>query len=111
MQGNSRRIGPEVQDALSAQQQAQQAQELTPLQEQLDGFRDALEQQKAAAQKLEQVTHASCCCCQSPNLPKSCAIVGLEPKCIMRINNIDVKQSGLMAFGMPLNTRMLLHRS
>ena len=63
MQGNSRRIGPEVQDVLSAQQQAQQAQELTPLQEQLDGFRDALEQQKAAAQKLEQVTHASCCCC------------------------------------------------
>ena len=40
---------------LSAQQQAQQAQELTPLQEQLDGFRDTLEQQKAAAQKLEQV--------------------------------------------------------
>ena len=53
MQKASRRAGPEVQNALAAKQQAQQ--DTSPLQEQLDVVKRALDQQRAAAQKLEQV--------------------------------------------------------
>ena len=54
MQKNSRKVGPEVQSAL-AKQQAEQTQDLALLQEQLDGLKKTLDQQKAAAQKMEQV--------------------------------------------------------
>ena len=70
LQGSSRRGGPEIQNALAAQQLAQQAQQLQQaqqaqqaeqaanikrLQEQLDASLKAVDEQKAAAQKLEQV--------------------------------------------------------
>jgi hypothetical protein len=54
-QSFSRRAGPEVQNALAAKQQAQRAQDITRLQEQLDASQKALDEQKATAQKLEQV--------------------------------------------------------
>ncbi len=54
-QSSSRRGGPEVQSALAAKQQAQRAQDITRLQEQLDASQKALDEQKATAQKLEQV--------------------------------------------------------
>ena len=54
-QSSSRRSGPEVQSALAAKQQAQRAQDITRLQEQLDASQKALDEQKATAQKLEQV--------------------------------------------------------
>ena len=50
-----------------AKQQAQQAQDIARLQEQLDASQKALDQQKAAAQKLEQVKkrhiYSFCWCC------------------------------------------------
>ena len=54
-QSSSRRAGPEVQSALAAKQQAQRTQDITRLQEQLDASQKALDEQKATAQKLEQV--------------------------------------------------------
>ena len=54
MQKNARKVGPEVQSAL-AKQQAEQTQDLALLQEQLEGLKKTLDQQKAAAQKMEQV--------------------------------------------------------
>jgi ABC-type phosphate transport system auxiliary subunit len=54
MQRISRKVGPEVQNAL-AKQQAEQTQDLALLQEQLDGLKKTLDQQKTAAQKMEQV--------------------------------------------------------
>ena len=54
MQKNSRKVGPEVQSAL-AKQQAEHTEDLALLQEQLDGLKKTLDQQKAAAQKMEQV--------------------------------------------------------
>lgn len=63
MQSSSRRAGPEVQSALAAKQQAQRAQDITRLQEQLDASQKALDEQKAAAQKLEQVKEL---CLSSP---------------------------------------------
>ena len=58
MQRNGRRVGPEVQSALAAKQQAEQWQDMEPLQEQFDGYRKTLDQQKAAAQKLQEVCPA-----------------------------------------------------
>lgn len=70
MQGSSRRGGPEIQNALAAKQLAQQAQQtqqtqsaqqaeqaanIARLQEQLNASMKAIDEQKAAAQKLEQV--------------------------------------------------------
>ena len=55
MQRNSRKVGPEVQSALAAKQQAEQWQDMEPLQEQFEGFRKTLDQQRAAAQKLQEV--------------------------------------------------------
>lgn len=63
MQSSSRRLSPEVQSALAAKQQAQQAQDIARLQEQLDASQKALDQQKAAAQKLEQVKKRHSCSC------------------------------------------------
>jgi hypothetical protein len=54
MQQNSRKVGPEVQNAL-AKQQVEQTQDMAVLQEQLDGLKQTLNQQKAAAQKMVQV--------------------------------------------------------
>ena len=54
-QSSSRRGGPEIQSALAAKQQAQRTQDITRLQEQLDASQKALDEQKATAQKLEQV--------------------------------------------------------
>ncbi|KAL0022054.1 hypothetical protein WJX77_011609 [Trebouxia sp. C0004] len=50
---NLRKIGPEVQNALS-KQQVEQTQDMAVLQEQLDGLKNTLNQQKAAAQKMVQ---------------------------------------------------------
>lgn len=55
VQASTRQTGPEVQTALAAKQQAQQAEDIARLQEQLDASQKALDHQKAAAQKLEQV--------------------------------------------------------
>ena len=44
-----------MKSALAAKQQAQRTQDITRLQEQLDASQKALDEQKATAQKLEQV--------------------------------------------------------
>lgn len=54
MQKNSRKVGPEVQSAL-AKQQAEHTEDLALLQEQLDGLKKTLNQQKAAAHAMVQV--------------------------------------------------------
>lgn len=50
---NARKVGPEVQSAL-AKQQDEQTQDMAVLQEQLDGLKKALNQQKAAAHAMVQ---------------------------------------------------------
>ena len=60
LQGSSRRGGPEIQTALAAKQQAQQAQDIARLQEQLNASQKALDEQKSAALKLEKVLHVLC---------------------------------------------------
>ncbi len=54
-QSSSRRGGPEIQGALAAKQQAQRTQDISRLQEQLDASQKALNEQRATAEKLEQV--------------------------------------------------------
>ena len=49
-----RKFGPEVQSAL-AKQHAEQTQDMAVLQEQLDGLKKTLNQQKAAAHAMVQV--------------------------------------------------------
>ena len=64
MQQNARKVGPEVQNAL-AKQQVEQTQDMAVLQEQLDGLKNTLDQQKAAAQQMVQVRaqgKATSCC-------------------------------------------------
>ena len=64
MQQNARKVGPEVQNAL-AKQQDEQTQDMAVLQEQLDGLKKALNQQKAAAHAMVQVRtqgKATSCC-------------------------------------------------
>ncbi len=59
-----RKVGPEVQNAL-AKQQLEQTQDMAVLQEQLDGLKKTLNQQKAAAHAMVQVraqAKASSCC-------------------------------------------------
>ena len=90
MQKNGRRGGPEVQNALAAKQQNEQTQDMASLQEQLDGLKKTLNQQKAAAQKLEQVKAAAACChlschivmtirVQKNYLHRKCAYCHTEP--------------------------------